>query len=427
MRELTFLWVAAAALTLLTACGKAPPPEEPVRSVKLVTVSASGLGSTHEYAADVRARIESRLGFRVAGKITRRAVEAGQRVRKGDLLAQLDPSDYQLAAQAARAQVSAATTQRDLASADLKRYQGLRDQGFVSAAEIERRTAQLQSAQAQLAQAQAQLSNQGNQAAYTQLLADADGVVTGVDAEVDQVVSAGAPVVRLAQDGPRDVVFAVPEDRLSEVRPGQAVDVQRWASDQRYVGTVREVAASADPVTRTYTVKLTLNGEAPPLGATVTAVPRAASDSGAASAIKLPTSAPFQQEQGSAVWVYDAASGTVRAQAVQPSTVDGNQVVITAGLTPGMQVVATGTHVLAPGQKVTVYKSNKAAAQQPPAQAASNSVANQAAQPGLAPASAAPAGAPAASVAPAAPAAASAPIVPVAPPAEVASAAAATR
>ena len=424
MRELTFLWVAAAALTLLTACGKAPPPEEPVRSVKLVTVSASGLGSTHEYAADVRARIESRLGFRVAGKITRRAVEAGQRVRKGDLLAQLDPSDYQLAAQAARAQVSAATTQRDLASADLKRYQGLRDQGFVSAAEIERRTAQLQSAQAQLAQAQAQLSNQGNQAAYTQLLADADGVVTGVDAEVDQVVSAGAPVVRLAQDGPRDVVFAVPEDRLNEVRPGQAVDVQRWASDQRYVGTVREVAASADPVTRTYTVKLTLNGEAPPLGATVTAVPRAASDSGGASAIKLPTSALFQQGQGSAVWVYDAASGTVRAQAVQPSTVDGNQVVITAGLTPGMQVVATGTHVLAPGQKVTVYKSNKAAAQQPPAQAASNSVANQAAQPGQAPASAAPAGAPAASVAPAV---ASAPIVPVAPPAEVASAAAATR
>ena len=398
MRELTFLWVAAAALTLLTACGKAPPPEEPVRSVKLVTVSASGLGSTHEYAADVRARIESRLGFRVAGKITRRAVEAGQRVRKGDLLAQLDPSDYQLAAQAARAQVSAATTQRDLASADLKRYQGLRDQGFVSAAEIERRTAQLQSAQAQLAQAQAQLSNQGNQAAYTQLLADADGVVTGVDAEVDQVVSAGAPVVRLAQDGPRDVVFAVPEDRLSEVRPGQAVDVQRWASDQRYVGTVREVAASADPVTRTYTVKLTLAGEAPPLGATVTATPRPASAvaQAVARAIKLPTSALFQQGQGSAVWVFDPGSSTVKAQAVQVATVDGNAVVIASGLKPGMQVVATGAHVLAPGQKVSVYKPNRAEPQDAPAPAAANNVANFA--------NAAP-GAPAASATGAAPAA----------------------
>jgi len=375
MRALSSLWVAAIALTLLTACSKAPPPEEPVRSVKLVTVAESGLGATHEYAAEVRPRVESRLGFRVAGKITRRAVESGQRVRKGQLLAQLDPSDYQLAAQAARAQVSAATTQRDLAAADLKRYQGLRDQGFVSSAEIERRTAQLQSAQASLTQAQAQLSNQGNQAAYTQLLADADGVVTGIDAEVDQVVSAGTPVVRLAQDGPRDVVFAVPENRLNDVRPGQAVDVQRWSSDQRYVGTVREVAASADPVTRTYTVKLTLAGEAPPLGATVTAVPRAAVAQSVSAAIKLPTSALFQQGQGSAVWVYDATTGTVRAQPIQVSTVDGNEAVVSAGLKPGMQVVATGTHVLAPGQKVTVYKSHRAPAQDQSAQETSKSVA----------------------------------------------------
>ena len=412
MRALSSLWVGAAALTLLTACNKAPPPEEPVRSVKLVTVAESGVGATHDYAAEVRPRVESRLGFRVAGKITRRAVEPGQRVHKGQLLAQLDPSDYQLAAQAARAQVSAATTQRDLAAADLKRYQGLRDQGFVSSAEIERRTAQLQSAQASLTQAQAQLSNQGNQTAYTQLLADADGVVTGIDAEVDQVVSAGTPVVRLAQDGPRDVVFAVPENRLNDVRPGQAVDVQRWSSDQRYVGTVREVAASADPVTRTYTVKLALTGEAPPLGATVTAVPRAAVAQGAASAIKLPTSALFQQGQGSAVWLYDAASGTVRAQPIQVGTVDGNEAVVAAGLKPGMQVVATGTHVLAPGQKVTVYKSNRAPAQDHSAQPATKSVAN-------ASASSAPAGSASA------PAVAGGAAVPA--PAEVASAAAAAK
>ncbi|AVO35303.1 efflux RND transporter periplasmic adaptor subunit [Ottowia oryzae] len=395
------LWLVSwLGVALLAGCSRQPPAQEPVRAVKLVTVAESGLGRMHDYAADVRARVESRLGFRVAGKITRRAVEPGQHVRKGQLLAQLDPSDYQLAAQAARAQVSAAVTQRDLAAADLKRYQGLRDQGFVSAAEIERRTAQLNSAQAQLAQAQAQLSNQGNQAAYTQLLADVDGVVTGVDAEVDQVVSAGAPVVRVAQDGPRDVVFAVPEDRLNEVRPGQLVDVVRWGSDQRFAGTVREVAASADPVTRTYTVKLTLTGEAPPLGATVTATPRpAGAGAQAASAIKLPTSAIFQQGQGSAVWVFDPGSSTVKAQAVQVATVDGNDVVIASGLKPGMQVVATGAHVLAPGQKVSVYKPNRASAQDASAPAAAKNVANGA--------SAAP-GTPAASATVAAPAAAAA-------------------
>lgn len=123
-----------AAAAFLGGCSK-PPPAEPVRAVKLLTVGESAYGSGYEYAADVRPRVESRLDFRVAGKITRRAVELGQRVQAGQLLAQVDATDYQLAADAARAQVSSATTQRDLAAADLKRFQGLRDQGFISAAE----------------------------------------------------------------------------------------------------------------------------------------------------------------------------------------------------------------------------------------------------------------------------------------------------
>ena len=364
-----------ALLVLLSACSKPPPAEEPVRAVKLLTVGESAYGSGFEYAADVRPRVESRLGFRVAGKIVRRAVELGQRVQAGQLLAQVDATDYQLATDAARAQVSSATTQRDLAAADLKRFQGLRDQGFISAAEIERRSAQLKAAQATLDQARAQLSNQGHQAAYTQLLADAPGVVTGIDAEVGQVVTAGTSVVRVAQDGPRDVVFAVPEDRVAGVRAGQVMDVRAWASDDRWTGTVREVAASADPVTRTFTVKVALAGEAPPLGATVYVVPRQNGAQGIP-VIKLPTSALRQAGQGSAVWVFDGASSTVRSQPVEVATADGNDVVITAGLKPGMQVVASGVHVLSPGQKVTVYKPNGQPAQAGQAPAAMNSEAS---------------------------------------------------
>ena len=374
-----------AATAFLGGCSKPPPAEEPVRAVKLLTVGESAYGSGYEYAADVRPRVESRLGFRVAGKITRRAVELGQRVQAGQLLAQVDATDYQLAADAARAQVSSATTQRDLAAADLKRFQGLRDQGFISAAEIERRTAQLKAAQATLDQARAQLSSQGHQAGYTQLLADAPGVVTGIEAEVGQVVSAGTPVVRVAQDGPRDVVFAVPEDRVAGVRAGQVVDVRAWASDVRWTGTVREVAASADPVTRTFTVKVALAGDAPPLGATVYVLPRQSRAQGAP-VIKLPTSALRQAGQGSAVWVFDAASGTVQSQPVEVATADGNEVVITAGLKPGMQVVATGVHVLSPGQKVSVYKPNMPPAQAGQALAAMNSEAASAPAAAAAPA-----------------------------------------
>jgi RND family efflux transporter MFP subunit len=356
----------------LGACSKAPPPPEPVRAVKLITVGASTLSAQREYAAEVRARVESRLGFRVAGKIVRRQVEAGQRVKVGQDLAQLDPRDYQLATDAARAQVSSATTQRDLAEADLKRYQSLRDQGFISGAEIDRRSATLKSAQATLEQAQAQLATQGNQARYTHLMADANGIVTGIDAEVGQVVTAGTPVVRIAQDGPRDAVFAVPEDRVADVRVGQAVEVRTWSTDAQLSGTVREVAASADPVTRTFTVKVALTGQAPPLGATVEVVPARTREAGLA-AIKLPTSALRQQGQGSAVWVFEPTSSTVRLQPVQVLAADGNDAVIGSGLTPGMQVVASGVHVLAPGQKVSVYKPNSASALQQPAQEAMNS------------------------------------------------------
>ena len=265
------------AAMLVSACSRPAPPEEPVRLVKVITVGLGAFESGQEYAGEVRARVESRLGFRVAGKITKRTVEVGQRVKAGQLLAQLDPRDYQLAADAGRAQVVSATTQRDLAAADLTRYRALKDQNFISGAELERREATLKAAQATLEQAQAQLAGQGNQTGYTQLLADVSGVVTAVEAEAGQVVAAGTPVVRIAQDGPRDVVFAVPEDKLARVPVGSAVTVRSWTGGPSLRGTVRELAASADPVTRTFPVKVTLSekdaGEALPLGATAYVVP----------------------------------------------------------------------------------------------------------------------------------------------------------
>lgn len=343
-------------LALLLGCSRPEPAAEPVRAVKVMTVSASGLQSQYEFAGEVRARVESRLGFRVGGKITQRQAEVGQHVQAGALLAQLDPQDYRLAADAARAQVAAASTNRDLAAADYKRYVTLREQNFISGAELERRETTLKAAQAQLEQAQAQLASQGNQARYTNLVADVSGVVTAVEAEPGQVVSAGTPVVRIAVDGPRDVVFAVPEDKVAGVRAGTDVTVKPWASGASLTGRIREVAASADPVTRTYPVKVSLAGASqPPLGATVTVLPQVLSHVGQP-AIRIPTSALRQEGQGSAVWVVDKSTMTVKSQPVQVATADGNDAVIAAGLSPGMVIVSAGVHVLAPGQKVTIWQ-----------------------------------------------------------------------
>ena len=374
------LLLVLATATVLAACSRPAPPEEPVRSVKLMTVGVGALQSSLEYAGEMRARVESRLGFRVAGKIVQRQAELGQRVKAGQVLAQLDPKDYQLAADAARAQVASATTQRDLAAADLKRYQALKDQNFISGAELERREATLKAAQATLDQARAQLSSQGNQAAYTTLVADVSGVITGIDAEPGQVVAAGTPVVRIAQDGPRDVVFAVPEDKVGLMVPNSEVSLHGWAASGELAGRVREVAASADPATRTYQVKVAIEGaQMPPLGSTVSVRPQALSHAGIP-AIKLPTSALRQEGQGTAVWVYEAGpdgtSGMVKSQAVQIATADGNEAVVAGGLAPGMQVVATGVHVLSPGQKVLVYQPKVAVAPAGKAQAATNTVAN---------------------------------------------------
>ncbi|MDP2405659.1 MAG: efflux RND transporter periplasmic adaptor subunit [Hydrogenophaga sp.] len=365
MKTPHFVFAVTAALAL-AACSRPEAPQEPIRSVKLITVSASAVGAQNEYAGEVRARVESRLGFRVGGKLLQRPAEVGQRVKAGQLLAQLDANDLALASQAAQAQVSAAQTQRHLAAADLKRFTDLKAQGFVSGAEIERRQATLQAAEAALRQAQAQGAVQGNQAAYTRLLADATGVVLSVDAEVGQVVAAGAPVVRVARDGARDVVFAVPEDRLAQLRVGQSAQVRLWAAatgapgnGAPLGGVVREVAASADAATRTYQVKLSLpDGAAVPLGATAYVTLPAQEGAGPA-LIQLPTSALMASASdapdGSAVWVFDAVSQTVQPRPVVVAGAHGNLIVIAEGLKPGEEVVAAGTHVLSPGQKVTRF------------------------------------------------------------------------
>jgi multidrug efflux system membrane fusion protein len=364
-----------AAALVLAACSKPAPPEEPIRAVKVVTVGAADMGSGLEFAGEVRARVESRLGFRVGGKMVRRQAELGQRVKAGQVLAQLDPQDLKLATDASKAQVAVAVTNRDLAAADFKRFKELRDQNFISGAELERREATLKAAQSQVDQAQAQATGQGNQASYANLVADVSGVVTSVDAEQGQVVAAGSPVVRIAQDGPRDVVFAVPEDKVGLIKTGSPVEVRLWSTKTTVQGVVREVAASTDPVTRTFGVKVSLDvKDALPLGTTVSVVPKALDRSGVA-VIKLPTSALQHEGKSAAVWVVDMASMTVKLQPIQIVTADGNDVVVGAGLQPGMQVVSAGVHVLSPGQKVTIFKEKIATSRAEPAQPAINSVA----------------------------------------------------
>lgn len=357
---------------LLTGCGKQAAAPEPERAVRTQVVSAGSASASHQYAAEVKARVESRLSFRVGGKLASREVDLGATVRPGQVLARLDAQDLKLAQAAAAAAVAAARTNRDQAGADYKRFVDLQRQGFISAAELERRDSVFKAAQAQLDQAKAQADVQANQAGYAQLLADGAGVVTGVSAEPGQVLAAGTPVVTVALDGPRDVVFSVPEDQIGRVRaaasqPG-ALKVRLWGSDATAPLKVREVAGAADPVTRTFLIKADAGKLEVKPGQTATVVldlPQTAN------IIKLPLTAVLQQSGKTSVWVLDGTTMTVKPVAVQVGGADGNEVVVASGLSAGQEVVVAGVHVLTPGQKVKRYVPPRSAAPQPAAPAAS--------------------------------------------------------
>jgi RND family efflux transporter MFP subunit len=218
----------------------------------------------------------------------------------------------------------------------------------------------MKTARAQLDQAKAQSSVQGNQAGYAALVADAAGVVTGIDLEPGMFASAGTPVLRLAHDGPRDLVFAVPEDKVGIVKalaaqPGR-FKVRLWgATGELLPATIREISAAADPVTRTFLIKADIGsaaGSGVRLGQTATMLMELPQVAGVT---KLPLSALREAQGRSAVWLVDRASMTVKSQDVKLAGADGNEAVIASGLAPGQIVVTAGVHVLSPGQKVKFY------------------------------------------------------------------------
>lgn len=346
--------VCALALLLLQGCSPPAPQPEPLRSVKLITVSSEDAQNATVWAAEVRARHEARLSFRVAGQLTQRHVGLGQRFQAGQVLAELDPQDQGWGTQAAQAQRTAAQAQFELASNDHQRHEALFAQGFIGTAEMERRRTALKAAQAQLDQARAQTELQLNQQRYTRLRAEQPGVVTGLEAEAGQVLGAGSPVLRVAYDGPREAQVWVSEDQVQSWTPGQSVWVTRWGQSERLTARVREVAASADPQTRSYLVRIDLPPKADwALGQTARVV--RAEPTRAPQGMVLPTSAVVQLQGQAQVWVFEPDQRKVRPVPVQVLRYQGDQVVLGSGLSAGQQVVALGGHTLTPGQEVTPY------------------------------------------------------------------------
>lgn len=348
------------AVLMVAGCSK-PAAEDPrlhSPTVKVFKVEEAG-SNGRTFTGIVEARVQSELGFRVGGKILGRSVDAGQRVRKGQILMRLDPVDLELASAAQRAVVEAARARSIQARADEARFAALVKSGAVSRQEYDQARAARDSSQAQLEAAEAQARVSQNSSEYAVLFADADGVIVRTLGEPGQVVAAGQTVIQLAHDGPREALINLPEG----VRPGvgTTASARLFGQDQRYEARLRQLSDAADPASRTFEARYVLEGEAAsvPLGSTVT-ITLDAKPSGNPSVLKVPIGAVHDRGSGPGVWIVDGASG-VKFRSVQIASIGREEILVSRGVVVGERVVALGAHLLHEGQVVNPAREEKGA------------------------------------------------------------------
>jgi RND family efflux transporter MFP subunit len=346
-----------------TANASRPVANEPlVRSARVMEIAYQRRSQSLVLAGTVVPRIETNLGFRVAGKIVARTVDVGTTVKPGDLIAQLDPADYRLAVDNARAALASAEADHARAKADHERYLNLRGSAVFTPQTLEQRQSLAATALARVDQAKSQLSSAENNLAYTDLRADSEGVITTVQAEVGQVMAQGQGVVRVARTDELEIVVGVPEHRLKAVREARAASFELWSDPgRRHAVRLRELSPSADPMTRTYPARFSVIDPPTFIGLGMTAT-LAFERPDAQSVAEVPLSAIFQRGTQPAVWVVDKESGTVALRSVSIARWRDDSAAIASGVKEGELIATAGVHKLEAGQKVKPL--------QPPQQAA---------------------------------------------------------
>jgi membrane fusion protein, multidrug efflux system len=342
-----FAWLG---LALLGACDK-PQPAAEIRPVRTVTAIAGSDGELVSLTGHIRAQKEQSLAFRIDGRIIKRHVEVGQVVRPNDLIAELDSVPQRDALHQAQAKLAAAEATLHEASNNMERKRTLTGQGWSTKVDYDAAERTFNTAKAQLDVAKAQLHEAEDHFSYSELRADAPGVVISRSAEAGEVVKAGQTIVTVAQDGGTDAVFDVPATLMRQISPDVAVTVSLTDDPRiRITGRVRETAPQADPTTRSFRVKVGLDEtpEAMRLGATVFGQARMLGSKG----IDLPATALTMDDNKPAVWVVDPKSLQVSLRTVELDRHASSSVVVSQGIEPGELVVTAGVHALRPGQKV---------------------------------------------------------------------------
>lgn len=339
---------------ILVACERPVEPAPPPRPALVVMVGESAANEAMVLVGEVKSRYETNLGFRINGKIIERKVDVGSTVKKGQVLARLDATDTNLSAQAASADVRAAEASHALARAEVERQRTLFTKKFISQSALDIREAELKTSAARVSQVRAQAAVSGNQSRYTVLVADRDGVITQIRAEPGQVVGASEMVVQIVDTKQIEVLVAVPESRMGNVKVGDTAEVKLWASqatdsERTYTAKVREIAPAATSSTRAFDVRVAISDTDDALKLGMTAGVRFAQIE--ADKIIIPATALTQMNGKNSVWVINK-EGIANSREVTAGQFTENGIVISSGLKTGEMVAIAGVHTLLKGQKV---------------------------------------------------------------------------
>ncbi len=352
-RNMTICAALLLSAAIFSGCGKEAAPEMKAPLVRTQTVAAGSAAQAAEYAGSVHGRYEKNMAFQVGGQIVGRDVQLGDRVSAGSVMMRIDPKDVAQKTTAADAQAEAAGAQLALAETNLARYRQLYAEAAIAAAVLDQYQTAYDAALAAYQAAAAQATEAHNALSYTELVADADGVVSGLSAEVGQVVAAGQTVLTFVESGEMEVEINVPENRLPNISVGKNVEVSFWAmGDAKTRGIVREIAPMADPATRTYKVRVSIPN--PPagmaLGMTASVNVTGEKAGGAAkTAAALPLSAIYQTGEKPCVWI--VKDGKVTLREVSVDSFGANEVLV-RGVENGDVVVTAGVHKLHEGEEV---------------------------------------------------------------------------
>jgi RND family efflux transporter MFP subunit len=301
----------------------------------------------------VAAQVRTDLSFRLSGKISERLANVGEHVVRNQLLARLDPEEQQAELVSTNAGVASAEAMVRQSTAAFERQKDLLGRGNTTRRDYDQAEAALRSARAQLDQAHSDLKAAQDQLSYTELRADADGIITARNAEVGQVVAQAQPIYTLARDGPRDAVFNVHEWALTNLATENGLTIS-LVSDPAVnaLGDVRELSPAVNPSTETVTMKVTLRDT--PHAMTLGALVNGTGPMKQKKVVLVPWASLFEIDGRPAVWVIDRSSNVVSLKPITVTRYTRDHIAVSNGLQSGETVVSAGVQMLRPGQKVEI-------------------------------------------------------------------------